>query len=156
MPGRHAAPKHQPVDDAVTDAPKRRKRTYEDDAYAKACGRMLVAMERRASENPDALAYMLTLRAELDKGITRAGHALTPAGGGQFSLGELANFLTYNGHKMSRQAAQQRWGASSIARKLGMPRITETLNNVVRLADWRVRRAAAAAGDQLVDDVKAV
>lgn len=134
----------------------RRKREYEDDAYAKACGRMLTALERRASTNPDALAYMLTLRAEMDKAITRAGHALTPAGGGQFSLAEIANFLTFNGHKMSRQAAQQRWGAASIARRLGMPRVTEAINNVVRLADWRERRAAAAAGARPADDAQAV
>lgn len=139
MTGRHAAPKP-------------RKRTYEDDQYAAACGRMLVALERRASENPDALAYMLTLRAELDNGITRAGHALSTAGGGQFSLGEIAQFLTYNGHKMSRQAAQQRWGASSIARKLGLPQVTQAIKNVVRLDDFRARRAAAPAGEQLAAD----
>lgn len=137
-------------------APKRRKREYEDDDYAKACGRMLVALERRACENPDALAYMLTLKAEMEKSITRAGHALSTAGGGQFSLGEIAGFLTYNGHKMSRQAAQQRWGASSIARKLGLPRITEALNNVVRLADWRERKAVASADAQPASDAKAV
>lgn len=134
-------------------APKRRKRTYEDDDYAKACGRMLTALERRASENPDALAYLLTLRAETDQAITRAGHALTPAGGGQFSLGELAAFMTYNGHKMSRQAAQQRWGASSVAAKLGMPKITEKINNVVRLADFRARRADKTS-QQLADDTR--
>lgn len=144
MSGRHAAPKP-------------RKRTYEDDQYAAACGRMLVALEKRASVNPDALAYLLTLRTELDNSITRAGHALTPAGGGQFSLGEIAGFLTYNGHKMSRQAAQQRWGASSIARKLGMPAITQAIKNVVRLDDYRGRKSAAAAsGEQLANDARAV
>lgn len=139
-------------------APKRRKREYEDDDFATATGRFVTALERRASVNPDALAYMLTIRAEMDKGITRAGHALTHAGGGQYSLGELAQFLTFNGHKMSRQAAQQRWGASSIARKLGMPAIREELRNVVKLADWRARRAApaAAAGEQLADNARAV
>lgn len=131
MAGQHAAPK--------------RKRTYEDDDYAKFGGRILTALERRASVNPDALAYLLTLRAETDQAITRAGHALTPAGGGQFSLGELAAFMTYNGHKMSRQAAQQRWGAKSVAAKLGLPRITEQINNVIRLADWRARTGVPAA-----------
>jgi hypothetical protein len=132
-------------------APKRRKRTYEDDEFAKAAGRMLTALEKRASVNPDALAYLLTLRSETDQAITRAGHALTPAGGGQFSLGELAQFMTYNGHKMSRQAAQQRWGAASIAAKLGMPRIADRINNVVRLADFRAARATKSA-NQLADD----
>lgn len=140
--GRHAAGA-PPAPDTPEPTPRKR-RTYEDDAYAKACGRMLAALERRASTNPDALAYMLTIKSELDRGITRAGHALSTSGGGQFSLGEIAGFLTYNGHAMSRQAAQQRWGAKSIARKLGLPAVTEHINNVVRLADWRARRAAPA------------
>lgn len=135
---------------AVTATPrKRRKREYEDDDFAKACGRMATALERRACENPDALAYLLTLRAELDGSITRAGHALSKQGGGQFSLGELAEFMTYNGHKMSRQAAQQRWGRPA-AIKLGT--ITEKINNVIKLDAWRARRAeakAAGRGEQL-------
>lgn len=139
--GRHAAPKG-------AEAPTRRKREVEDDAFAKATGRFITAMEKRASVNPDGLAYLLTLRMEMDKAITRAGHALSTSGGGQFSLGEIAGFLTDNGHRMSRQAAQQRWGKASIARKLGMPRIAEEINNVIRLADWRAaRRNGTDQGD---------
>lgn len=153
--GRHAAPKarkHVQDVDAIEPAPRRR-REVEDDDFAKATGRFITAMERRASVNPDGLAYMLTLKAEMDKAITRAGHSLSTAGGGQFSLGEIANFLTFNGHKMSRQAAQQRWGAASIARKLGMPRIYEEINRVVSLADWRARKSAPAVDvDQAAQD----
>lgn len=140
---------------AVTATPrKRRKREYEDDDFAKACGRMVNALERRAAVNPDALAYLLTLRAELDGAITRSGHALSKQGGGQFSLGELAEFMTFNGHKMSRQAAQQRWGKSA-AIKLGT--ITERINNVVRLDAWRARRASAkAAGRAEATEARAV
>lgn len=126
---------------ALTATPrKRRRREYEDDDFAKACGRMIAALERRASENPEALAYLLTLRAELDASITRAGHALSTQGGGQFSLTLIAQYVTDNGHKMSKQAAQQRWGRPA-AIKLGT--ITEKINNVVKLDAWRARRAAA-------------
>lgn len=138
MAGRHAAP-------------KRRKREYEDDDFAKACGRMMTALERRASVNPDALAYLLTLRAECDGAITRAGHALYKER--KFSLGELAEFMTFNGHKMSRQAAQQRWGKPAAIR-LGT--ITEVINNVVTLESWRSKRAEKkqARAEQL--DARAV
>lgn len=158
--GRHAAPKtRKPAQDVDgQDVAPKRKREWEDDDFAKAVGRFITAMERRASTNPDGLAYMLTLKAEMDKAITRAGHSLSTAGGGQFSLGEIANFLTFNGHRMSRQAAQQRWGAASIARKLGMPRIYEEINRVVSLADWRARKSPAADVEQVRrdDDRRAV
>lgn len=131
---------------ALTATPRRRRtRAYEDDDFAKACGRMIAALERRASENPEALAYLLTLRAELDGSITRAGHALSTQGGGQFSLTLIAQYVTDNGHKMSKQAAQQRWGRPA-AIKLGT--ITERINNVVKLDAWRARRAAAKTADR--------
>lgn len=133
MTGRHAAP-------------KRRPRETEDDDFAKMLGRMVNALERRASVNPDALAYALTVRTAMDESITRAGHALSRQGGGQFSLGELAQFMSDNGHKMSRQAAQQRWGKPA-AIKLGLT-ITERINNVVRLADWRARKAVTRGHEQ--------
>lgn len=137
---------------ATTATPrKRRKREYEDDDFAKACGRMATALERRASENPDALAYLLTLRAELDGAITRAGHELYESK--RFSLGELAQFMTYNGHKMSRQAAQQRWGRPA-GIKLGT--ITEKINNVVKLDAWRARRAEAKAAGRGELEARAV
>jgi hypothetical protein len=119
-------------------APKRRKQ-YEDDEYAKFLGRAIVAMERRASENPDALAYFLTLQDEMKGAIDRAGARLhTDAG---FSLGEIAQFLTYEGHPMSRQNAVKRWGPSAMARKLGIPSLTAKINErraAVREAAERV------------------
>lgn len=133
MTARHAAPR----------ARARPKRTYEDDDYAKAVGRMLAAIERRAQTNPDALAYLLTMRQHIDGSILRAGHALSRQGGGAYSLAELAAFMTDNGHSMSRQAAQQRWGRPAAIR-LGT--ITEAINNIIRLDTWRARRAAAGGG----------
>lgn len=107
-------------------APKRRKREYEDDDYAKFLGRAIAAMERRASENPDALAYMMDLQDEMRDAINRAGHRLHAEAG--FSLGDVARFLTLNGHKMSRQNAVKRWGPAAVARALGLTSITEKIN----------------------------
>lgn len=132
MAGRHAAS-------------KRRKREVEDDDFAKMVGRMLNALERRASENPDALAYLLTVRSSMDDAVTRAGYSLYKERG--FSLGELSQFMTYNGHKMSRQAAQQRWGKPA-AVKLGIT-ITQKINNVIRLDDWRAGKRRASTGEQV-------
>jgi hypothetical protein len=123
--GKHSAPK--------------RKKAYEDDEYAKFLGRAIVAMERRASENPDALAYFLTLQDEMKSAIDRAGARLHSEAG--FSLGEIATFLTYEGHKMTRQNAVKRWGPAAMARKLGIPSLTARINErrtAVREAAERV------------------
>lgn len=106
-------------------APKRKK-TYEDDEFAKVVGRFIVAMERRASENPDALAYMLTLQDEMRAAIDRAGYRLNTEAG--FSFVEISRFLTYEGHPMTKQNAVKRWGPTAMAKKLGLPSITQKLN----------------------------
>lgn len=123
MSGRHAAP-------------KRRKREYEDDDFAKAVGRMVRALERRASVNPDALAYLLTVQKEVNDAVAAAGHALTVQGGGQFSLGQIAGFLTDNGHRMSRQAAQQRWGRTPVATR-DLRRVLHEVNAMVKWDEWK-------------------
>lgn len=110
--GKHAAPK--------------RKRQTEDDDYAKFLGRAIVAMERRASEDPVALAYFMDLQDELRDAINRAGVRLHAEAG--FSLGDIARFLTFEGHKMTRQNAVKRWGPSAVARALGVPSITQKIN----------------------------
>ena len=115
MTGRHAAPKGAKT-----------KKTYEDDEFAKMLGRLIVAMERRASENPDGLAYMLTLQDEMKDSIDRAAHRLHVES--KFSLGDIARFLTFEGHTMSRQNAVKRWGPAAMARKLGVPSITAKIN----------------------------
>lgn len=118
-------------------ATKRRKKSYEDDEFAKASGRFITAMGRRASENPDALAYMLDLQQIMRDEIDRAAASLHADAG--FSLGEIARFLTENGHKMTRQNAVKRWGPSSMARKLAPAAVA----NVINLARVRAQRARA-------------
>lgn len=123
--GKHAAPK--------------RRREIEDDDYAKFLGRAIVGMERRASENPDALAYLLTLQDELKAAVDRSAHRLHAEAG--FSLGDIARFLSYEGHPMTRQNAVKRWGPSAMARKLGIPSLTQRINErraVVREAAEKV------------------
>lgn len=127
MTARHAAPKKRP------------KREYEDDDYAKFLGRAITGMEKRASENPDGLAYMLTLRDELGAAIDRAGYRLHSEAG--FSLGDIARFLSFEGHPMTRQNAVKRWGPAAMARKMGITSITQKINE---------RRAAVQAASQEV------
>lgn len=113
MTGRHAAP-------------KKRRKDYEDDEFAKAAGRFILALERRASENPDALGYMLDLQDEMADAVNRAGARLHAEAG--FSLGEITKFLAYAGRPVSRQAVIKRWGPSAVARRMGVPSITQKIN----------------------------
>lgn len=116
MTGRHASPKGK----------AKIKRTYEDDEFAKMVGRLVLALEKRASSNPDGLAYMLTIQDELRDSVDRAAHRLHTEAG--FSLGDIARFLSFEGHTMSRQNAVKRWGPAAMARKMGVVSITERIN----------------------------
>jgi hypothetical protein len=124
MTGRHAAP-------------KRRKRSYEDDDFAKALGRFIDAMGRRAQENPDALGYMLVLHDRMKDQLDEAGYALTNAG---WSSNFLAMSATYAGKEMTRQNVTKRWGAAAQQRKrnklLGVA-------EVINLATVRLRKLRA-------------
>lgn len=121
-----------------TQAPrKRRKKEYEDDEFAKAAGRMITALGRRASTNPEALAFMLDMQRILRDETDRAAAALHADAG--FSLGEIARFLTEFGHKMTRQNAVKRWGPASMARKLAPTAVA----NVINLAKYRAQKAKA-------------
>jgi hypothetical protein len=122
MTGRHAAP---------------RKRTYEDDDFAKCVGRLITAMERRAGTNPDALAYMMDLQDLMRDAVNRAGVSLHADAG--FSLGDIARFLSLNGHPMTRQNAVKRWGPASVARKLLPVKVAEVIN----LSAIRAKKARA-------------
>lgn len=127
-------------------APKRKK-TYEDDEYAKFLGRAILAMERRASEDPVALAYFLDLQEEMRDSINRAGIKLHAEAG--WSLREIAKFLTIEGHKMTPQNAIKRWGPSAVAARLGVPSITKKINarkNAIKEAAaevWGIEELAA-------------
>ncbi|MGW4205000.1 hypothetical protein [Streptomyces sp. NPDC004726] len=133
MTGRHAAPK--------------RRKSYEDDEFAKASGRFITAMGRRAAVNPEGLAYMLTLQQTMKEEIDRAAASLHADAG--FSLGEIARFLTEFGHPMTRQNAVKRWGPSSMARKLAPAAVA----NVINLAKIRARRARAEVWKDTPADV---
>lgn len=136
MTGRHAAP-------------KRRKRSYEDDEFAGTVGRMITAMGRRAGENPEALALMHGLQDLMRDETNRAGAALHADAG--FSLGEIAKFMTEFGHPMSRQAAAKRWGPTSVARAMAAPRVS----NVIRLVRERAESAISATwGEAAVLDFR--
>jgi hypothetical protein len=83
--------------------PNRRRRTVENDEYARFVRRVVRAYARRvAGGDVDALADMTGLATELDEAIGRAVIGLREAG---YSWAEIAARLG-----VSRQAAQQRWG----------------------------------------------
>jgi len=128
--------------------PKRRKKEYEDDEFAKAAGRMINALGRRAATNPEALAFMLDMQRILKDETDRAAAQLHADAG--FSLGEIARFLTEFGHKMTRQNAVKRWGPASIARKLAPAQIA----NVINLSKVRARKARAEVWGETADVVQ--
>ena len=85
--------------------PNRRRRPVENDEYASFIRRVLRAYARRvAAGDVDALADMTSLAAELDDAISQAVTGLRAAG---YSWAEIAVRL-----RVTRQAAQQRWGRS--------------------------------------------
>lgn len=82
---------------------RRRRETVENDAYTAFCSRIIRAAGRRiAAGDVEGLPEMLALERELDQAI---GDAVRGLRGFGYSWGEIASRL-----KISRQAAQQRWG----------------------------------------------
>ena len=80
----------------------RRRRTVENDEYARFVQRVMRAYARRvAAGDVDALADMTGLATQLDEAIAQAVIGLREAG---YSWAEIAARLG-----VSRQAAQQRW-----------------------------------------------
>jgi hypothetical protein len=85
--------------------PNRRRRTVENDEYARFVLRVVRAYARRvAGGDVDALADITGLATELDEAIGQAVIGLRKAG---YSWAEIAGRLG-----VTRQAAQQRWGRS--------------------------------------------
>jgi hypothetical protein len=121
MTGRHAAPKP-------------RKREYEDDDFAKALGRFIDAMGRRADTNPDALGYMLLMHERMGERIDEAGYSLTNAG---WSSNFLAMSATQAGKPMTRQNVTKRWGAAAQLRKQS---VRMGVAEVINLAAHRLRK----------------
>ena len=84
---------------------KRRRRQIENDEYAAFVRRILRAYSRRVGNGDvEALTLMLGLAAEIDTAIAEAVKGLRACG---YSWAEIGSRLG-----ITRQAAQQRWGAS--------------------------------------------
>ena len=84
--------------------PKRARRLVENDDYAAFTRRILRAYARRVADGDvEALALMLGLSAEIDTAIGQAVTGLRAFG---YSWAEIGSRLG-----VTRQAAQQRWGA---------------------------------------------
>ena len=85
--------------------PNRRRRTVENDEYARFVQRVMRAYVRRVpSGDVDAVADMTGFATELDEAIGQAVIGLRDAG---YSWAEIAARVG-----VTRQAAQQRWGRS--------------------------------------------
>jgi hypothetical protein len=92
------------VKDGLTS--KRPRRLVENDEYGAFVRRILRAYARRVSDGDvEALAHMLGLAGEIDTTIAEAVKGLRGCG---YSWAEIGARLG-----ITRQAAQQRWGASS-------------------------------------------
>ena len=85
--------------------PKRPRRQVENDEYAAFVRRILRAYSRRVGDGDvEALALMLGLAEEIDTAMGEAVKGLRACG---YSWAEIGSRLG-----ITRQAAQQRWGAS--------------------------------------------
>ena len=85
--------------------PRRRRRQVENDEYAAFVRRILRAYSRRVGNGDvEALTLMLGLPEEIDTAIAEAVKGLRACG---YSWAEIGSRLG-----ITRQAAQQRWGAS--------------------------------------------
>ena len=106
--GHHTTPQHGCPDspDTVKTAltPDRAPRVVENDEYAAFARRVLRAYARRVADGDvEALTLMLGLSAEIDTAIAQAVTGLRGSG---YSWAEIGSRLG-----ITRQAAQQRWGA---------------------------------------------
>ena len=97
-------PRRHAPDVRTSLTPKRPGRVRENDEYAAFARRVLRAYARRVADGDvEALTLMLGLSAEIDTAITQAVTGLRGSG---YSWAEIGSRLG-----ITRQAAQQRWGA---------------------------------------------
>ena len=106
--GHHTTPHHGCPDSPATVknplTPDRPGRVIENDEYAAFARRVLRAYARRVADGDvEALTPMLGLSAEIDTAIAHAVHGMRGSG---YSWAEIGSRLG-----ITRQAAQQRWGA---------------------------------------------
>jgi hypothetical protein len=88
--------------------PKQRRRTVENDEYGEFIRRILRAYSRRVADGDvEALSLMTGLVNELDNAIAEAVNGLRSRG---YSWAEIGSRLG-----ITRQAAQQRWGARDVS-----------------------------------------
>jgi len=105
----HAATAHPAASDSPDTVktaltPDRAPRVVENDEYAAFARRVLRAYARRVADGDvEALTLMLGLSAEIDTAIAQAVQGLRGSG---YSWAEIGSRLG-----ITRQAAQQRWGA---------------------------------------------
>jgi hypothetical protein len=86
--------------------PKRRRRQVENDEYGAFVRRVLRAYARRVGDGDvEALILMTSLADQIDAAIAEAVKGLRACG---YSWADIGSRLG-----ITRQAAQQRWGASS-------------------------------------------
>jgi hypothetical protein len=97
---------HKPDTVKARLTPKRPRPQVENDEYTAFVQRVLRAYARRVGDGDiEALALMLSLAEEIDTAIAEAVKGLRAGG---YSWAEIGSRLG-----ITRQAAQQRWGASS-------------------------------------------
>ena len=90
----------------VLTVPRRSRPVVENDDYAAFARRVIRAHGRRiAAGDPDALAALVALAAEIDAATDEGVRGLRAAG---YSWAEIARRLG-----VTRQAAQQRWGGEA-------------------------------------------
>ena len=103
----HSQPHHRPARENTDNtglSPNRRRDVVENDEYAAFARRVLRAYARRVADGDvEALTLMLGLSAEIDVAIAQAVTGLRGSG---YSWAEIGSRLG-----ITRQAAQQRWGA---------------------------------------------
>ena len=100
----HPAGPDSPDTVKATLTPDRAPRVVQNDEYAAFARRVLRAYARRVADGDvEALTLMLGLSAEIDTAIARAVTGLRGSG---YSWAEIGSRLG-----ITRQAAQQRWGA---------------------------------------------
>jgi hypothetical protein len=100
----HPASNDSPDTVKATLTPDRASRVVENDEYAAFARRVLRAYARRVADGDvEALTLMLGLSAEIDTAIAQAVTGLRGSG---YSWAEIGSRLG-----ITRQAAQQRWGA---------------------------------------------
>ena len=115
----------------------------ENDEYAAFARRVLRAYARRVADGDvEALTLMLGLSAEIDDAIAQAVQGLRGFG---YSWAEIGSRLG-----ITRQAAQQRWGAQAMTRHEIPP------EDPARAAAWLLAEYDATDIEELADSIGAV